>query len=264
MIAGLEAGGGARPIGIAGAAQLEARVKALVGGAGGWRRPAVRRRAAARLNPGTQEGVLTGRKTKFEAGAARLQPAWVGFEAHGGLAEDVVAAKIGEYDPALVHDRVEVRSVRLADHAPHLKHVHEIDVKLERNGELDRLEAKVVEAEAIEELAAQKLLTPDVDGILRQVEVVAQHQAGGRELDLGQNVLLAAGRQHHGAVFVDAQLPVAEKARVLVEEANVGATGRHNVARQCSGEEGLAVNQGEVVDPAWLSGARHARLRRGG
>ena len=108
------------------------------------------------------------------------------------------------------------------------------------------------------------MLTADMHGVLRNF-IGLPHRALARgQLDLRRERLLRAGRQHHRPISIHAEFQPAEKACVIVEEAHVGRAGRHNIAGDGGGEKGLAVDQGKIVDLAWLGIlVDKARLRIG-
>src|SRR5579859_5243539 len=103
-----------------------------------------------------------------------------------------------------------------------------------------------------------------MNGVLRNFVGFAGRALARSQLDLRRKRLFGAGREHYGAVSIDAQFKPAQKARVIVKEARVRRTRRHDVAGDGGGEESLAVNQGQVVDLARLRVlVDKARLRIG-
>ena len=130
-------------------------------------------------------------------------------------------------------DRLVILAVLLARHAAHLEDVDEVGIEQQFNREVDRRQIEILEGHAVEEnLRRQQLLAADVDRVLRKVEGIAQRDVAGGQLDLRGKGLLRRGRQHHRAMTADAQLEMAEKARVVVEEADVGRARRDRCRRK--------------------------------
>src|SRR5205823_14631341 len=98
------------------------------------------------------------------------------------------------------------------------------------------LQVEVLKRHAVkEDIVGQQLLAADVDGVFRQIERLAQRDVAGGQLNLRRERLLCARRKHHSAVVADAELEVAQKARVIVEETDVGSARRHDVASDGGG-----------------------------
>src|SRR5579884_823280 len=181
-----------------------------------------------------------------------------GIHLHGGLAHGAVEAAVAEGGNVVFQDGPEVLPVHRPGHAAHLEHVNKIGRVADFNHELDGLQVEIFKRHAVEKhVVGQQLLAAYVNGVFRQVKRFAQRDVAGGQLDLRCEGFFRAGREHDGAMAADAQLKVAEEARVIVEEADVGSAGRHDVAGDGGGEKRLAVDEREVVDLA-----RFQRLER--
>ncbi len=169
------------------------------------------------------------------------------------LPQDAVAPAIVKGERVAAHDGTIVRTVLRTRHAAHLEDVNKVAVKAQLGDEIHGREVEVVERHAVgEHVVRQQLLAADVQRVFGQVERFAQRDVPGGELDARGKRFFRARGEHDGAMAADAQLEMAEKARVVVEEADIGRTGRRDVARHGGGEKRFAVNQGEVVDLARL------------
>ena len=91
-----------------------------------------------------------------------------------------------------------------------------------------------------------------MNGVLRQVQRVTQGDVTGGQLDLRNERLFRAGREHYGAAPEDLQLELAEEASVIVKEADIRSAGGRDVAGNGGGEKSLAVDESKVVDLAWF------------
>ena len=127
-------------------------------------------------------------------------------------------------------DGLVILPMLLARHAAHLEYVDKVGIDQHFDGEVHRREVVVLKAHAVEEnLRGQQLLAANVDGIFGKVEGVAQGDVAGGQLDLRGKRFFRGRRKHHGAMPADTQFEMAEKAGVVVEEANVGRARRIDV-----------------------------------
>ncbi len=80
-----------------------------------------------------------------------------------------------------------------------------------------------------------------------------------------ENVFSVADDKHHRAMSADAQLQMAEEPGVVVEEPDIRRAGRIDISGNIGGAEGLAVDQGKIVDLARLQrleGEPRLKVRR--
>src|SRR5512142_2803886 len=129
-------------------------------------------------------------------------------------------------------------------YAAHLEDVHKIGFIGQFDIELKLLEVEILKGKIIKQRVRRKqLLTADMDRVLGNLIRVPHGAPTGGQFNLGGKGLLRAGREHHGAIAVDAQLQPAEKARVVMEKSDVGRPGRHDVTGNGGGKKRFAVDE---------------------
>src|SRR4030095_11718191 len=146
-------------------------------------------------------------------------------------------------------DRTIVLPVHVAPGTPYLKHVHEIGVERHCESQIQLFIVEVYERKTVEQdFVIKQLLPADVDGVLRDLERVAQLHLLGGELDLRNESSFRIRRKHDGGLAVDSQFEMAQDPRVVVAEADVGGACGNDVPGHGCREKSLPVNQRKIVD----------------
>src|ERR687888_410678 len=149
--------------------------------------------------------------------------------------------------------RTEIMSAAMACAPADLKDVNEIGIECDLHHNVHRRKIEIFEGEAVEQhSASQQLLPAHMNSILREVEGLAKGDVAGGELDLRMKGLLRARRQHYGTMSEDLEFELAEKPCIVVEKTDIWGASRGDVASNRGGEEGLAVDESEIINLARL------------
>ena len=181
----------------------------------------------------------------------------MGLRAHANLSRPptVVETVIDELDRILADHGTEILSMLRARHPPHLKDVDKVGIEIHLNHELDGSEIKVLKGETVKESTRrEQLFASNVNGVLRQIERVAQGDVARGQLDLGCEGLFGTRGKNDRAMSADPQLELTQEASVVVEEADVGSAWRIDVSGDGGGEKSLSIHQSEIIDFARLKG----------
>ena len=131
----------------------------------------------------------------------------------------------------------------LAPQAADLEQVGEVAVEQHGQAQIDRTFAVVLDRQPlIGRVAPEKNRAHDVQGVLRQHQVIVEIHVGIGQIDRQQRVVVAqVGAEQQRLHPVEQQLEMREKTRVAVEQA-VGAAGRRaDVAVAVEHDEGVVV-----------------------
>ena len=177
-----------------------------------------------------------GRRGRGQLGRRRV-------EAQDGLAQLGVEPLVTEHGGGRADRLAADDAAALAPQPAHLEQVGEIAVEQHAQAQLDRTIAVVADRQSlIGGVAPEKNRAHDVQGVLRQHEVIVEIHVGIGQIDRQQGVVVAhVGAEQQRLHAVEQKLEMREETRVAMKQP-VGAAGRGaDIAVAVEHEEGIVV-----------------------
>jgi hypothetical protein len=189
-------------------------------------------------------------EAQLPLGAVFLEDVRLRREAEFCCAAAVIEPVVQEPNSGAVHLRSEIAAALAAQKPTDLEDVHEVGSEEELDVERDLGVVKIMDIEDVVELTAiEELFAVDVDGVYREIEVVAGHGAAPHgELHADHVRAHGCGGENNRLLSVDPQLEMAEEASVVAEEADLRGAGRHQVTAAGGGKERGAADDRQAFD----------------